>query len=96
MKVIIKVKEIRGNCTVYKGDEKIVIEGPEINIKETDRICIHALASLLHYLLALREGVDPVKLGLSKEGTKAYVQCVDPGEPYTSGGTVIFEIEVIE
>lgn len=81
MKVIKRVKEIRGNCGVYKGYEKIVIVGSEINIKETDRICIHALASLLHYLLALREGVDPVKLGLTTEGTKAYVQCVDPGEP---------------
>ena len=39
------------------------------------------------------EGVDPVKIGLAKEGSKAYVQCVDPGKPYTDGGTVVFEIE---
>jgi len=45
-KVIIRVKEIKGNCVVFKGGEKIVIEGPEINLKETDKICIHALASL--------------------------------------------------
>lgn len=70
-----------------------MIEGPEINLKETDKICIHALASLLHYVVALREGVDPVKIGLAKEGSKAYVQCVDPGKPYTDGGTVVFEIE---
>ena len=57
---------------------------------------IHALVPLLHYVVAIREGVDPVKLGLAKEGEKAYVQCVDPGDPYTSGGTVIFEIEEIE
>lgn len=91
-RIVIKVKEIRGNCAVFKGGEKIVIEGPEINLKETDRICIHALASLLHYVVALREGVDPVKLGLAKEGEKAYIQCVDPGEPYTDGGTVVFEV----
>ena len=66
-KVIIRVKEIKGNCVVFKGGEKIVTEGPEINLKETDKICIHALASLLHYVVALREGVDPVKLGLTKE-----------------------------
>jgi hypothetical protein len=25
----------------------------------------------------------------------AYMQCVDPGEPYTKGGTVIFECRKI-
>ena len=91
-KVIIRVKEIRGKCAVFKGNERIVIEGAEINLEETDKICIHALSSLLHYVIALREGADPVKLGLAKEGKAAYVQCVDPGEPYTNGGTVVFEI----
>jgi uncharacterized repeat protein (TIGR04076 family) len=93
-RIVIRVKEIRGNCVVFKGGEKIVIEGAEINLKETDRICIHALPSLLHYVVALREGIDPVKLGLAKEGNKAYIQCVDPGKPYTNGGTVIFEVSV--
>lgn len=74
----------------------MVIDGAEINLKESDRICIHALPSILHYITALREGIDPVKLGLAKKGKKAYVQCVDPGEPYTSGGRVIFEIEKID
>ena len=69
-----------------------MIEGAEINLGKTDKICIHALSSLLHYIIALREGVDLVKLGLVKEGKKVYIQCVDPGEPYTNGGTVIFEI----
>ena len=91
-RLVIRVKEIRGRCVVFKGGEKIVVEGAEVNLRETDKICIHALASLLHYLVALREGVDPVRLGLSKEGEKAYIQCVDPGEPYTNGGTVVFEV----
>jgi len=93
-KLIIKVKEIKGNCAVYKGGEKIVIDGPGIDLKETDKICIHALAPILHYAVALREGVDPVKLGLAKKGDKAYVQCADPWQPYTNGGTVIFEMSV--
>ena len=90
--MIIRVKEIRGRCPVYKGGEKIVIEGPEIVLEKTDKLCIHALATILHYAVALREGVDPVKLGLAKKGDKAYIQCLDPGEPYTNGGTVIFEV----
>jgi len=51
---------------------------------------------LLHYVVALRDGVDPRKLGLSKEKDVAYIQCVDPGEPYTEGGTVIFKCYIEE
>ncbi len=89
----ITVKEIKGKCPVHKLGDKIMIKGPEIDLKQTDSICTHALASLLHYIVALRSGADPIELGLSKEKDKAYVQCVDPGEPYTEGGTVIFEIK---
>jgi uncharacterized repeat protein (TIGR04076 family) len=88
---IVEVSEIRGKCPVYKVGDKIVIDGPEIVLEETDAICIHALAPLLHYVVALREGADPRKLGLSKEKNVAYIQCVDPGVPYTEGGTAIFK-----
>lgn len=47
-------------------------------------------------ILYLKEGADPIKLGLSKDKEYAYMQCVDPGEPYTEGGTVIFECHRIE
>ena len=91
----IKVCEIRGRCPVYKVGDKITIEGAEILLEKSDAICVHALSTLLHYVVALEEGVDPVKLGLCKEGRHAYVQCVDPGEPYTEGGTVVFECRKI-
>jgi len=90
-KLIIEVSEIRGKCPVYKVGDRIVIDGPEIVLEKTNAICIHALAPLLHYVVALRDGMDPRKLGLSKEKDVAYIQCVDPGEPYTEGGTVIFK-----
>jgi uncharacterized repeat protein (TIGR04076 family) len=44
------------------------------------------------YYVALYRGIDPRKLGLSKDGKKAYVQCLDACN-YTGGGTVIFEIK---
>ena len=87
----IEVCEIRGKCPVHKVGDKMVIDGPRIVLEETDAVCVHALSSLLHYIIALDEDVDPRKLGLSKERSSAYIQCVDPGEPYTSGGTVIFK-----
>jgi len=87
----IEVCEIRGKCPVYRVGDKIVIEGPRILLNKSDALCTHALSSLLHYVVAFQEGADPVRLGLCKPGEKeAYIQCVDPGEPYTDGGTVIF------
>jgi len=86
----IEVCEIKGKCPVHKVGDKIVIDGPKIILEKTDAVCVHALSSLLHYVIALDEGVDPIKLGLSKDRRNAFIQCVDPGEPYTSGGTVVF------
>ncbi len=90
----IVVAEVRGYCPVYKVGDRIVIDDPRIAMDRPDALCTHALSTLLHYVLALERGVDPVSLGLSKAGDRehAYVQCVDPGEPYTDGGTVIFKI----
>jgi uncharacterized repeat protein (TIGR04076 family) len=89
----IEVAEVRGYCPVYKVGDKIVIDDPEIVLEKTDALCIHALSCLLHYALVLERGADPVELGLSKPEDRehAYIQCVDPGAPYTHGGTVIFK-----
>ena len=90
----VRVVEVRGKCPVFNPGNRIVIEGPEIKLDETDAVCTHAFASLLPYIVALRKGIKPSELGLGR-GDKAYVQCLDPGPPYTDGGTVIFEITVV-
>ena len=74
-----------------------MVDDPKIVIDQTDALCTHALSSLLHYTLVLEKGADPVRLGLSRPEDKenAYIQCVDPGKPYTQGGTVIFKIHKI-
>ncbi|WP_297090373.1 TIGR04076 family protein [Thermococcus sp.] len=90
----IRVIKIRGKCPVFSPGDRIVVEGAEVNLDETDAICTHAFASLLPYIVALRKGIKPSELGLGR-GEKAYVQCLDPGPPYTDGGTVIFEITVV-
>lgn len=91
----IEVCAIEGKCPVHKVGDRIVIDGPRIVLEQTDAVCVHALSSLLHYVIALEEGIDPRKLGLSKEKDKAYINCVDPGEPYTNGGTVVFKCQRI-
>ena len=71
----IEVCEIRGKCPVHEVGDKMVIDGPRIVLEKTDAVCVHALSSLLHYVIALDEGVDPRKLGLSKEESQAYSMC---------------------
>ncbi len=88
----IKVCEIRGTCPVYKVGDRIVIDDPKILLGKTDALCTHALSTLLHYTTILEHDWCPVKLGLTtpRDPKHAYIQCVDPGQPYTEGGTVIF------
>jgi len=92
----IRVCEVRGKCPVHKVGDRMVVDGASIVLNKTDALCVHALSTLLHYVVALEEGADPIKLGLSKDKEHAYMQCVDPGTPYTEGGTVIFECRRIE
>jgi uncharacterized repeat protein (TIGR04076 family) len=92
-RLTIEVKKIRGKCPVFKVGDRIVIEGPKIVPEKTDALCVHALGSMLSIVIALCRGVGFKELGLAKEeGDVGYVQCLDPGPPYTLGGTVIFEI----
>ena len=87
----VKVIEIKGNCPVYEvGDEFILLEGYKLRTEKP--ICMHSLASIMPYYMALNKGISPKDLSLGNE-RKAYVQCLDPCE-YTGGGTVILEITV--
>ncbi|MBS7608172.1 MAG: TIGR04076 family protein [Candidatus Bathyarchaeia archaeon] len=93
-RLTITVKEIRGNCPVFKLGDKIVVESPKILVNKTDNLCIHALGCMLSMLVPLSRGISFKSLGLAKEENEVgYMQCLDPGEPYTGGGTVIFEIK---
>lgn len=93
MKLIIRAVEIKGRCPVYKiGDEIILKEGYILDPGETNVACMHSLASILPYYVALSKGIEARELGLSRaKSEEAYVQCLDPCE-ITGGGTVLFEI----
>ena len=94
----IKVHKIKGFCPVFKMGDKIIINDPEIILNESDALCTHALSTILHYTTILEHDWCPVKLGLTteKEPDCAYMQCVDPGKPYTNGGTVIFKCKKVK
>jgi uncharacterized repeat protein (TIGR04076 family) len=91
----ITVHHIESHCPVYTVGQQIVIRNPNIMLTETDALCTHALPTILHYALILEYNWCPLKLGLTTEGDQdhAYIQCLDPGAPYTNGGTVTFRFE---
>jgi uncharacterized repeat protein (TIGR04076 family) len=93
-RLVITVKQIRGNCPVFNVGDKMVVDSPKIVVDETDNVCIHAFGCILSMIVPLSHGVSFKQLGLAKEeGEKGYIQCLDPGKPYTDGGTVLFEIK---
>jgi len=91
----ITVIKIRGACPVYHQGDSFYLERGYILVPSTSsRICMHSLASILPYHVALSHGVAPASIGLNKDdSSKAFLQCLDPCT-YTGGGTVIFEVEI--
>ena len=89
--LIIRVKEIKGYCPVYKVGDSFTLEDGYRVVTDIP-LCMHSLASLLPHYNALRVS-EPDKWGLAgkEDKTKAYVQCLDASS-YTDGGTAIFEI----
>ena len=91
--LVIRVKEIKGNCPLFKVGDSFYINNGHILVSK-DPLCMHSLACILPYYVALSRGVPPEGLRIGKD-SKAYLQCLDPCE-YTGGGTVIFEVVVKE
>jgi uncharacterized repeat protein (TIGR04076 family) len=94
----VKVHIIKGVCPVYKIGDKVVIDDPRIILEKTDALCTHALSAILRYATVLQHKWCPISLGLTtkKDPDHAYIQCIDPGKPYTEGGTVFFCLTKIE
>ena len=92
-RLVISVEEIRGDCPVFNVGDRIVVESPKIVVEKSDNICVHAFGCMLSMIVALSRGISFKELGLAREeGEKGYFQCLDPGKPYTNGGTVLFEM----
>jgi len=85
------VERVRGKCPLYKPGDSFTINGYYIEPGDTP-ICIHALSSMLTLLSAFSHGSSAVSLGIGREEDVGYLQCPDPGPPYTPGGTVTFRL----
>lgn len=92
-KVVIEVVEVRGTCAAeYKPGDRIVLNGFYIVSKDSANVCIHALSALLTLLSAFAHGASARELGIGSSDDEGYLQCPDPGKPYTCGGTVLFKL----
>lgn len=89
----VEVVEIIGNCPIYcEGDYFFIEKGYQLRPGEREALCMHGLASLMPYYVALARGVKPQEFGLASAwGPGTYLQCLDPCT-YTRGGTVIFRV----
>lgn len=95
--VSIEVVEVRGYCAAgYKCGDKFTIRGFYIEPEENmAKICIHALIAMMTLLSPFLHGVSAKLLGIGNKEDEGYLQCPDPGKPYTCGGTVVFKIKRI-
>jgi uncharacterized repeat protein (TIGR04076 family) len=93
-RVLVEVVEVRGRCAAgYKPDVRIVLEGFYIVSRESSNVCMHAFSALLSLLSAFAHGASARDLGVGSSYDEGYLQCPDPGKPYTCGGTVIFRLK---
>jgi len=91
-RVIAKVERINGYFPIYQVGDKVVFEDFYLCSRESANICLHALASMTSLLSPFLHGYSAVQLGIGRKEDTGYVQCPDPGQPHTQGGTVIFEL----
>jgi uncharacterized repeat protein (TIGR04076 family) len=86
--LVVTATDVRGHCNagIEVGD-KFVLEGANISLEKSNKICGIAFASIYPILFAARCGVD-----LEGSGLRG-VQCLDPGPSSGGDGTVIFKIE---
>ncbi len=93
MRVKIEVVEVRGKCAIgYRVGDTFYVKDYYIMEKQDKPICIHALNSMITILILMLKGYSAKKLGIGPDDDTAYIQCPDPGKPYTEGGTVVFKI----
>jgi len=88
----IRVYDIKGNCPIYKLNQIFYVKNGYI-LESDINLCMHSLASIMPYYIALSRGIDPRELNIGDKNNQAYVQCLDPCDK-TKGGTVTFEITI--
>lgn len=87
MKIEIIARKI-DKCSVFKEGDKFVVEDAEVNIDESDKICVYALSSFLPILTAISKGVRFEDFGIGK-GDTGKLRCIE------ADGGVEFDIKIV-
>lgn len=80
-RVVLTVKESKGDCPYYKVGDKLVIDGSLLVTNESDNVCLNALGAVLPYLTALNRETAPEDW-INK---KRELQCPDNNRPVIFG-----------
>ena len=81
--VVVEVFEVCGRCPAYREGDRMVIEMPELVIRENDRVCIHTFGAMQTFLQALARRYPARELGIGDKDDEGYVQYPDLGPSYT-------------
>lgn len=93
-RVTISVEKLEGVCPLYvQGQTVATLNGWYFEPRQEVKLCSHAVAAMLTALGLFSKGVSARDLGFGKEKDRAYINCPDPGEPYTCGGTITFRLD---
>lgn len=103
-KVTATVVEVQGRChTGYRPGHKMVFESPRMVLRETDHICMFALAAIMPTVMARCSEISPSYSRIHKDGdVMPYItalRCPDPGPNFGShggNGSVLFELSFEE
>jgi len=57
----IEVCEIRGKCPVYKVGDKIIVDGPNVVLEETDAVCVACMFLFSDYIIPLKSLVKEAR-----------------------------------
>lgn len=95
-RIKIIVQKIKGQCPIYKVGDEILFNKFYIDSTKSAPICIHAFLSMSSIIYAITHGAGMKQIGIGINDKEGYIQCPDPGPPYTDGGAVLFKIQLID
>jgi uncharacterized repeat protein (TIGR04076 family) len=88
MKITVTAKDV-AKCVAFQPGEKFVVEGSEVVLKESDRVCTYALSSFLPIITAVLKGASFADFGVGDDHV-GILRCID------ACGGVVFELRKTE
>jgi len=95
-RVVAKIESVYGECPVYEGGEKIVMENGVIDLAETDAVCLQLLSTLIHEYMA-KQHLDYWQSFGGFDYSKEKTKCPRTGPPHGEGYVIVsFESTPVE